>query len=265
MPGFSDRAASDAEASGAAPDSASAAAAECGEAQPGVVPHLAGLVHDLRQPLEALAIYVELLAQEPQRAAELAPRMERAVRSARALLAAPLPVAAPGADIERVTLQPVPVHDLLGELHEQYRVLAQQRGLALRLRAPACVLDSDALLLRRILGNLLANAIRHTRRGGVLLAARRRGQGLALEVWDTGDGIAASQRARVFEPGVRLAGAGQGEGSGLGLAIVQRLCALLGYRIELCSQPGRGSVFRVLTDSSAVRACARSARPGSGS
>ncbi|HMN21655.1 MAG TPA: HAMP domain-containing sensor histidine kinase [Ottowia sp.] len=225
---------------------------------------MAELVHDLRQPIEALAIYAELLMLEPGRAAELAPRMLRAVHSARALLAAPWP-AAPGAGIERVTLQPVPVHELLAELHEQYRAQAQRRGLALRLRAPVWMLDSDALLLRRILGNLLANAIRHTRHGGVLLAARPRGAGLALEVWDTGEGIDASQLARVFEPGVQLDRPGRAGMGGLGLAIAQRLSDSLGYRIEVRSQLGRGSVFRVLTDSSAGHACARSAGPGSGS
>lgn len=223
----------------------------------------AEMVHDLRQPIDALAIYAQLLAQEPARGAELAPRMLAAARSAQMLLAAQ--ATAPEAWPERVVRTPVALQPLLGELRDQYQGVAQQRGLSLRARVPALVLGSDAVLLRRILGNLLANAIAHTRRGGVLLCARRRGDGVVFEVWDTGAGIDALQLTRIFEPGVRLAGAERHDGNGLGLAIVERLCRALGYRIEVRSRPGRGSVFRVLTGSSAGRACAHDAAPVSGS
>lgn len=224
---------------------------------------VAEMVHDLKQPIEALAIYAQLLAQEPARAVELAPRMLAAVHSAQVLLT--VQAAAPEAWSEPVVLGPVALQPLLAELRDQFGGLAQQRGLALRVRVPALVLRSDAVLLRRILGNLLANAIAHTRRGGVLLCARRRSGGVVFEVWDTGVGIGASQLARIFEPGVRLADAQRSGGAGLGLAIAERLCTALGYRIEVRSQPGRGSVFRVLTGASAGRACAHGAAPASGS
>lgn len=220
---------------------------------------LAETVHDLRQPVEALALYVELLALEPTRAAELAPRILAAVQAARALLDA---LHRPG---QPATLQPVDVQPLLEGLRDQFEPLARRKGLELRLHAPALSVQSDALLLRRMLGNLLANAIAHTQRGGVLLAARRRAGGVVLEVRDTGRGVEAEPLKRLFEPGFQVPGAAREGGSGLGLAIVERLAQSLGHEVEVWSRPGRGSVFRLLTGSSTGHACARGAGPGCGS
>ena len=225
---------------------------------------LAETLHDIRQPIDALALYAELLVLEPERAPELAPRLLAAVRAARALLdALPSDLSAPAA-APMAALQPVAVPALLEELRQQFEPLARRKGLALRLRAPALSVESDPLRLRRMLGNLLANAIAHTQRGGVLLAARRRAGGVALEVWDTGSGIEDGALERVFEPGFQ-AGKKEGGGSGLGLAIVARLAQALGHEVEVRSRPGRGSVFRLLTSPSAGHACARGAGPGCGS
>jgi signal transduction histidine kinase len=111
-------------------------------------------------------------------------------------------------------------------------------------------LRTDPVMLRRVIGNLLANAIRYTQRGGVLLAARRRAAGLVLEVWDTGPGLAAADRQRVFEPFVRLSAAG--EGTGLGLAVVREGARRLGCEVTLRSRPGRGSVFGLVFSTSSA-------------
>jgi CheY-like chemotaxis protein len=106
---------------------------------------------------------------------------------------------------------------------------------------------SDPILLERILLNLVSNAVRHTQRGKVVVGCRRRGATLQIEVWDSGPGIPAEQRANIFSEFVRLAPseAERGHGLGLGLAIVQRLCELLGHELALVSRVDKGSRFSV--------------------
>ncbi len=120
----------------------------------------------------------------------------------------------------------------------------------MRIRGGKHVAFADPLLVERIVRNLVSNAIRYTRDGSVLLSCRRRGERLLLQVWDTGPGIRAEERARIFEefyqvPGSPAVAAEQKRGLGLGLAIVKRLCALMGAPLALCSEVGRGSVFTV--------------------
>ncbi|MGE5504580.1 MAG: sensor histidine kinase [Actinomycetota bacterium] len=106
---------------------------------------------------------------------------------------------------------------------------------------------TDRELLRRILRNLVCNAIRYTPAGGVLVALRHRGGVPAIEVWDTGIGIAPDQLGMIWEEFYRSdeARRDSSDGLGLGLAIVQRLSAALGCRVEVRSRPGRGSLFRI--------------------
>ena len=222
--------------------------AEHSPSSPDFAHQLAGVVHDLRQPLDALAIYAEMLSTDPSQASELAPRMLRAVASAQGLARSLQDFAAlraRGASQARAAA--VNVSALLADLAAIHEPLARQKGLEWRVHLLDATLRTDVLLLRRLLGNLLANAVRYTERGGVLLAVRRRGGGLAFEVWDTGRGIAPADQQRVFEPFVRLGGTEEvgGEGAGLGLAVVRELADQLGGVLALRSQPGRGSVFRV--------------------
>jgi signal transduction histidine kinase len=103
------------------------------------------------------------------------------------------------------------------------------------------------VLVERILRNLIANALRYTRTGGVLVACRRRSQCLRIEVWDTGIGIPRDQQQRVFEEFVQIANPERDrrKGLGLGLSIVRRLSRLLQHPLELKSRPGLGSMFRI--------------------
>ncbi len=204
---------------------------------------LAGALHDLRQPLEALAIYADLLTHDPAQAADLAPRMARAVAVAQGLARSLQDYAALRANAAALTQRPMPVPALLADLAAVYEPLARQKSLRWHMRGVDATLHTDAAMLRRLLGNLLANAIAYTARGGVLLAVRRRGTALVFEVWDTGRGMALRDQERVFEPFVRLGAAG--EGAGLGLAVVRELADRLGCSVALHSRPGRGSVFRV--------------------
>ncbi len=107
---------------------------------------------------------------------------------------------------------------------------------------------SDPLLLERILRNLISNAIRYTERGRVLIGCRRRGATVSVEVWDTGIGIPQDQFGEIFREFHRSHKKTHRaiEGFGIGLAVVDRLTALLGHRIEVSSTPGKGTVFRIV-------------------
>lgn len=125
--------------------------------------------------------------------------------------------------------------------------MARQKNLRLTFADTSAVLRSDRRLLRRLLQNLVSNAIKYTRRGGVVIGCRRAGSTLRLEVWDSGHGIALEQQARIFEEFQRLEeGARAAPGLGLGLSIVERLRQVLGHAVSVRSRPGEGSLFAVI-------------------
>ena len=127
----------------------------------------------------------------------------------------------------------------------QYAPLARERGLRFRTRIAPGAVSSDPVQLKRLVGNLLSNALRNTHQGGVLLASRRRRGVWCIEVWDTGVGIAREHQQAIFQEFYRIPLPGTEEGFGLGLAIVSRLSRALGHSVGMASKPGRGSVFRV--------------------
>ena len=132
-------------------------------------------------------------------------------------------------------------------LHVAHAAAARDKGLELRIRPCDAWVASDPVLLERILGNLVANAVRYTRSGAMLLGCRRTRAGLRIAVWDTGIGIAPDKQERIFDEFYRLdaeGGAADG-GLGLGLSIVARLAGLLGHQVSVRSVPGRGSCFAV--------------------
>jgi CheY-like chemotaxis protein/anti-sigma regulatory factor (Ser/Thr protein kinase) len=149
-----------------------------------------------------------------------------------------------------------PVLDRLRDIHAQS---AAGKGLELRIARTSAVVETDPVLLYRILSNLVANAVRYTERGGVLVGCRRLGDRVAIEVWDTGPGIAEAQRREIFREFVQLGNPQRDreQGLGLGLAIVDRTARLLGHEVALRSRPGHGSVFAIVVgrgDPSQVRA-----------
>ena len=207
--------------------------------------------HDLRQPLHAMGLFAEALRQRSQHdveAARLVNSINDSVDALEGLFTELLDITR----IESGGVEVRPVDFALGDIFRRLRLhfepAAFDKGLALRLRGGERRAHADPLLVERILRNLLANAIRYSTDGGVLVACRRRGERLLLQVWDTGPGIAADEQRRIFEefyqvPGAAPPGADQRKGLGLGLAIVQRLAALLGEPVQLRSTPGHGSVF----------------------
>lgn len=208
---------------------------------------LAAASHDLRQPMHALGLYVAALKPqlEGRDAAQTLGKIEATVTAMEELFNAILDVSKLDAGVIVPQRQPVALDGLFERLRGDFQAEAQSRGLRLRVRARPIYVMGDPVLLDRLLRNLLANALRYTQKGGVLLAVRRRGQGVCVQVWDTGVGIAAEHLPRIFHEFYQVANPqrDRSQGLGLGLAIVERIARLLGYRIEVRSRPGRGTVF----------------------
>lgn len=211
---------------------------------------LAAASHDLLQPLNAARLFTAALRQHPGldgEASLLAERIDASFRAAEDLLDALLDTSRLDAGSYRADISNVALSDLFESLKAQFAVIAQQRGLRLRVVPTKLAVRSDPQLLRRVLQNFISNALRYTREGGVLLGARRMGDEVRLEVWDTGPGIAAEQRARIFGEFQRLDRPSPwGEkGLGLGLSICERIAGILHHKLELDSRESKGSRFAV--------------------
>jgi signal transduction histidine kinase len=203
--------------------------------------------HDLRQPVHALGLYASLLRRDPpaRERRELIANVVACIDSLDRLFNAILGVARASRASAPERIGPTPLADIIARLMLQYRPEAEAKGLRLRAPATSAWVRGDPVAIERILGNLIANAIRYTEAGGVLVGARRCGDRVALVVYDTGVGIAEADRTRVFAPFFQVGKAGH-EGFGMGLATVKELCATQGYTIDVQSELGRGSLFRVV-------------------
>jgi Na+/proline symporter/signal transduction histidine kinase len=211
---------------------------------------LAAASHDLLQPLNAARLFTSALRQQPgldAEASRLAERIDASFRAAEDLLDALLDTSRLDAGSYHPEVGGFALADMFESLKAQFGVIAAQRDLRLRVVPTSMAVHSDPQLLRRIVQNLLSNALRYTSRGGVLLGARRDGGNVRIEVWDTGPGIPDEQRSRIFDEFQRLERPSPwGEkGLGLGLSICDRLASILGHRLDLHSLPGHGSCFAV--------------------
>jgi Na+/proline symporter/signal transduction histidine kinase len=207
--------------------------------------------HDLLQPLNAARLYATSLAEVVGRAkedepADLARNVDASLEAVEDILGALLDISRLDAGAIKPQIVAFPIAEALRQLEIEFAPIAEAKGLKLTFAASSFVVRSDRLMLRRLLQNLVSNAIKYTPRGRVLVGCRRRGDLCAIEVWDTGLGIAAAKHETVFEEFQRLdRGARAAPGLGLGLSIVQRLARVLGHPIILRSTPGRGSMFCV--------------------
>ncbi len=209
---------------------------------------VAAASHDLLQPLSAAKLFLSSVgddAVEP-RAREALDKAQNALASVEDILGALLDISKLESGRAAVSVGPVPLDRLLGQLRDEFAPLAARKGLSLRVVSSTAVVASDPAYLRRILQNLIGNAVRYTETGRVLVGARRSGGMIRLEVRDTGPGIPEEEQDNIFKEFRRLhAPASASEGMGLGLAIVERACALLGHPLGLASVMGRGSAFMV--------------------
>ena len=211
---------------------------------------LAAASHDLMQPLNAARLFAA--SAEKQDAADIRNNLD----NIRASLEAAQSLLNPLLDISKIDAgswdarpEAFVIHQMLEPLANEFRVLADDRGLGFDYVPSSAGVHSDPALLRRILQNFLSNAVRYTRHGRIVLGCRRRAGRLEIQVWDTGDGIAPDQIEHVFDEFQRGANTKDDErGLGLGLSLAERLAHLLGHAIDVNSTLGRGTVFSITVE-----------------
>lgn len=208
--------------------------------------------HDLLQPLHAARLTVStLIEMEPDGIRQhLVSQIDHALSTIEELLKTILDLSKLEAGVLRPSIRPVRVSDIFASVALDLEPLARSRGIALRFHETDLAVRSDPLMLRRIIQNLVANSVRYTEQGGILVLARRRGGRVRLEVWDTGPGIPASERERIFDEFQRgTASERTGAlGLGLGLSIVRRMAEALDHSLSLVSQEGRGTCFMIAAE-----------------
>ena len=209
---------------------------------------LAAASHDLRQPLAALALYMDVLGTRLKPYdGPLLLNMKDCVAGLSEMLNDLLDLSKLEAGVVVPEVRDFPVIDLLNNVLAAHAPEAQSKGLRLGCRTAGQIAHTDPVLLRRMIGNLVSNAVRYTERGGVLVGCRRHAGRTWIEVRDTGIGIPHDKTGEIFEEFKQLGNdeRSRERGSGLGLAIVARTAALLGLQIRVASVPGRGSMFAV--------------------
>jgi signal transduction histidine kinase len=209
---------------------------------------IAAASHDILQPLNAARLYAVSLVERqlPGPEAHLIRNLDASLSAVEEIFAALIDVSRMDAGRLEPDIEAFPLAAIFDQLKVEFEPSAREKGLKLVVENTSAWVSSDRRLLKRVLQNLLANSIKYTSRGRVLMGARRRGNKLAIGVYDTGPGIAKSEQAIIFKEFHRLSEtAGSQRGVGLGLSIVERICKVLNVRLELNSVLGRGSTFSV--------------------
>lgn len=205
--------------------------------------------HDLRQPLHSLGFFAAALNQHAtsSEARDLVGRIGDSIAALEALFNELLDLSKLDAGAIGVHRRSVSLQELFDRLAREFHAQAVQQELRMRFVPTRLVVATDPILLERILMNLVSNALRYTARGGVVIGARRRGDQVCVEVWDSGVGIAADKHEHIFDEFYQVGNPGRDRrrGLGLGLAIVRRLTVLLGHQLTLTSAPGQGTRFRL--------------------
>ncbi len=220
---------------------------------------LAAASHDLRQPIHTLSLFGAALAMCPldARTREISEHLNVALRGLASQFDALLDVSKLDAGVVRINRTPIPLSGFLARLGDEFGPPARSKGLAMSIDCPPLAyVESDRLLLERILRNLLDNAIKYTDAGQVRIAAVPEGDEFVVTVADSGRGIPAAEHGRVFEEFYQLDNPERDRtrGLGLGLAIVKRLSDLLQLQMRMTSMPGRGTEFRLVLPRTAAPA-----------
>lgn len=209
---------------------------------------VAAASHDLLQPLSAAKLYLatveQEVEQEPSRA--LLTKVGSALQSVESILEALLDISKLDSKKATVHVSAVPLNQILQQLCDELNHRAIEKGLYFRVMPTSAIVMSDPTYLRRILQNLISNALRYTDSGKVLVGVRNLTNSIRVEVWDTGPGIEEAEQGKIFTEFHRVhATASAADGLGLGLAIVERACGLLRHPIRLRSTVGKGTLFSV--------------------
>lgn len=202
--------------------------------------------HDILQPLNAARLYLAAIDEKSladnniNNFEKLGASLDSTVHLMSALLEI--------AKLEQGAMTPTPRHfsidDILAPLRNEYAILSSEKGLKLTVRSGQHIVHSDITYLRRIVQNLVSNAVKYTNSGKVLVACRKRKHHLRIEVWDTGPGISEVEQAKIFNDFYRIE-ASDNKGVGLGLSVVKRMVDLLSIRLDVRSTPQKGSCFSI--------------------
>jgi Na+/proline symporter/signal transduction histidine kinase len=209
---------------------------------------LAAASHDILQPLNAARLYVTSLVERksPREDSRLVENIDDSLEAIEEILSALLDISRLDAGAMTPSISSFRMADLMRSLEIEFAPAARAKGLKLTFVACSLPVESDRLLLRRLLQNFISNAIKYTPHGRVLVGCRRRGQSLQIAVYDTGVGIPLMKRGEIFKEFHRLEqGARIARGLGLGLSIVERLARVLNHGIALDANASGGSVFSV--------------------
>lgn len=210
---------------------------------------LAAASHDLRQPLQTLSLLQGLLARSVNGVGtqRLVARFDETLSAMSGMLNTLLDINQIEAGEVRPVLVDVDVGEVLSLIREEFSYIANAKRLELRIVPSSARIRTDPRLLEQILRNLVANALKYTPNGKVLVGCRHRGDLLRIDVWDTGIGIDPADRALIFEEYHQIDNEARerSKGMGLGLAIVRQLAALLHHPISLETLPGKGSMFAI--------------------
>lgn len=211
---------------------------------------LAAAGHDLRQPIAAASLYVETLklSTTSERQAQLVERLDQSMHVFSGLLDSLLNISRFDAGLIKPQLKLFDLTEMFYWVEQSFAQTAHNNQLDLRLSCPLkkqLIVRTDIALLQSVVMNLVTNAIKFTRKGAILISARRRGGQVLLQVWDTGCGIAEADLPYIFDEFYQANNPQRSRkaGLGLGLSICQRAMSLLGDKVTCRSQPGRGSVF----------------------
>ncbi|CEJ15447.1 Autoinducer 2 sensor kinase/phosphatase LuxQ [bacterium YEK0313] len=224
------------------------AKAEADEANLSKTRFLAAASHDILQPLNAARLYTTSLVERrgDSADADLVDNVDASLEAVEEILGALLDISRLDAGAMKAEVTSFRIDDLFRQLAVEFSPIAKQKGLTLTFIPSALAVRSDRRLLRRLLQNLVSNAIKYTARGGVLVGCRRRGNRLSLQVHDSGPGIPNNKQRIIFQEFQRLEqGAKAARGLGLGLSIVERIARVLDHRLTVRSKIGKGSVFAV--------------------
>ncbi|MGE0611140.1 MAG: NahK/ErcS family hybrid sensor histidine kinase/response regulator, partial [Hyphomicrobiales bacterium] len=209
---------------------------------------LAAASHDILQPLNAARLYVTTLVERKRRGEDgrLVRNVDSSLEAVEEILNALLDISRLDTGAMKPELSVFSLSEFLNQLRIEFQPLATERNLDLRVRPQSLYVRSDRRLLRRVLQNLISNAVKYTETGRVVVGCRRNGSHVEIQVHDTGPGIPSSQQSLIFKEFQRLASNSAGtRGLGLGLSIVERIGRMLEHPIGLTSKPGRGSAFSV--------------------
>jgi signal transduction histidine kinase len=222
---------------------------EAEKAQESRTRFLTAVSHDVLQPINAARLFASALRDTHDLAEmpKLAERVDTSLRTAEELLEGLLDISRLDAGALKPDLGVINVQHLLQHLADQYAPMAARRGIQLRVHARPLQVYSDHRLLRRVLQNFLANALRYTQEGRVVFGVRVRGKELEFQVWDSGQGIPPHHIQQIYAEFHRYEQAfdWDGRGLGLGLSICQRIAVLLGHTLDVRSEVGRGSMFSI--------------------